>query len=144
MKRMKHQISDIRRCSYLLLFIGAFTACEIRTVVKLQGGTQPSFVLSGSGILGGVRIYGPTGKLLWEIEAQEAPGKPLSQLNTIIYGIVPNSYRQVVPQMEVFPDQLVPGERYKYDFVTGNAPGAIGYFEIKDGNAIEVDSSENR
>ncbi len=76
--------------------------------------------------------------IAWEIEAERMPGELVEEVGSIIYGAVPNGYRQVIPGNEE-PPRLKPGKRYRYWVVTGNAPGAIGYFELRDGVAVAVD-----
>ena len=57
---------------------------------------------------------------------------------SITYGKVLPGYKQIRPSSGVVPS-IVPGKRYRYWFVTVNAPGASGYFEIRDGKAVIVD-----
>jgi hypothetical protein len=133
----------------LALFLGT---CERRTVAKLEGGVTPRFVLSGSGRLGTVLIFGPEQEriaesnpsddtyALWEIEPQnegEAGAALVEDLKVITYGVVPPGYKQIKPRTGPAPP-LVPGKRYGYWFVTVNAPHAAGYFEIRDGKAVPV------
>lgn len=52
---------------FLLLIV--ITGCEARTVVKLEGGNPPTFVLTGSGRLGEVVIYSPEQERIAESDA---------------------------------------------------------------------------
>lgn len=125
------------------------SACERRTTVRLEGANPPTFILRGSGVLGGLRIYGPEPEsvrsptekepILWEIEEENMRGEAIEKLHSITYGIVPDGYKQIIPQHGE-PLPLITGKRYRYDFVTGEAPGAMGYFEIRNGEAVSIDT----
>lgn len=136
-----------------LLLLIAITSCEARTVVRLEGGNPPSFVLAGSGRLGEVAIYSPEQEhiagsdafddtyALWQIRPEREGGQAaalVKDLHSITYGVVPRGYRQIKPQSGP-PPALSPGKRYRYWFVTVNAPHAAGYFEIRDGKAVNVE-----
>jgi hypothetical protein len=140
------------RITLLLILVLVQGTCERRTVAKLEGGVPPRFVLSGSGRLGTVLIFGPEQEriaesnpsddthALWEIEPQnegEAGAAPVEDLKVITYGVVPSGYKQIKPRTGL-PSPLVPGKLYSYWFVTVNAPHAAGYFEIRDGKAVPV------
>ncbi|MGH9930843.1 MAG: hypothetical protein ACREA9_16655 [Pyrinomonadaceae bacterium] len=112
----------------LLLF---FSACERSTVVKVTGGNQPVFLLSGSGRLGEVIISKPAEEqtknllddrdALWRITAINMPGLPVEELHSVTYGVVPKGYRQSVP-VNGPPPPLQDNKRYGYLFVTADAP----------------------
>jgi hypothetical protein len=129
----------------LLLFMAT---CERPTVVKLGGGNPPTFTLSGSGELGDLRIYGPKQRdvgsdlsfAMWEIMPVNGylEGEPIERLGKITYGVVPKGYKQIYPENDAPAPALVPGQKYEYWFQTINAPHARGYFEIKDGKAVEI------
>jgi hypothetical protein len=126
------------------------TGCERRTEIKLTGGNPPTFVLSGSGRLGELIIFSPeqekvadpfdTTYALWEIAPEmkgESGASLVEDLNTIIYGVVPKGYKQTKPENGA-PPPLISGRRYRYWFVTVNAPHAAGYFEIQNDKAVSV------
>ncbi|MGH9873046.1 MAG: hypothetical protein ACRD9S_11360 [Pyrinomonadaceae bacterium] len=134
------------------LLLAVMTGCEARTVVRLEGGNPPSFVLTGSGRLSEVVIYSPEQEriagsdafddtyALWHIRAErEGPqGAALvEEVHSITYGVVPRGYEQIKPESGP-PPGLNPGNRYRFWFVTVNAPHAAGYFEIRDGKGITV------
>ena len=142
----------MRKVAICVLTLLLTLSCERRTEVKLEGGNPPNFVLSGSGRLGEVLIFGPEQEpiaksepsdktfVLWEIETEkqvEGGSALVEKVGTITYGIVPRGYKQVKPK-EGFAAGLVSGKRYRYWFVTVNAPHAAGYFEIRDGKPISV------
>jgi hypothetical protein len=137
----------------LLLVLCFFSECERRTEVSVEGGNPPRFVLKGSGRLGEVRIFGPEEETiaqsdpfddryaLWEIEPEtegETAATPVEELGSMTYGVVPSGYKQIKPKTGP-PPKLEFGKRYRYWFVTVNAPHAAGYFEIKDGKAIPAE-----
>ena len=128
------------------------TSCERPTEARLEGGDRPTFYLSGSGRLGTTIVYGPeeekiadrdpsdTTYAIWEIEPEkmsEGAGLQVEGLS-VTYGVVLPGYKQLKPSSGP-PPPLVPGKRYRYWFVTVNAPSASGYFEIRDGKAVKVD-----
>ena len=141
----------------LKLILAAFvlltvSSCERRTGVRLEGGVPPRFLLSGSGRLGTVIFYAPEQEriadtdpndktyAIWEIEPEmkgEGAAVPVEGLR-LSYGELLPGYVQVRPQKGA-PPTLSPGKRYRYWFVTINAPGASGYFEIRDGKAVSVE-----
>ena len=121
---------------------------ERPTQVKLEGGERPVFVLSGSGTLGDLVVYGPKQRdmfgdrsnAIWEIVAKKGQlnGRGVEDLARISYGIVPEGYKQVYPERSAPPPSLVPGVKYQYWFITVNAPHARKDFEIRDGKAVEI------
>lgn len=136
----------------LLTLAILFSACERRTIAKLEGDTVPRFVLSGSGRLGTVLIFAPEQEHLaesdpandtyaiWEIQPEkegEAGAAPVEAIKVITYGVVPPGYRQIKPRTGM-PPPLEAGKRYRYWFVTVNAPHAAGYFEIRNGKTVPV------
>lgn len=137
----------VATCVVVLLFT---LSCERRTEVRLEGGNPPNFVLSGSGRLGTVLIFGPDQEriaesnpsddtfALWEIEPErKGGGGAIEDVAVVTYGVVPPGYKQVKPKDGSAP-ALVPGKRYRYWFVTVNAPHAAGYFEIRNGKPFSV------
>jgi len=129
------------RMLLLILFLATTASCEHRTEVKIEGRNPPTFVLSGSGRLGGVTVFAPDQEriahsdpfdktyALWEIAAEkegESGGSLVEDLRAITYGVVPSGYKQTKPQTGAAPP-LAPGKRYRYWFVTVNAPHAAGW-----------------
>lgn len=134
----------------LVLCLGT---CERRTIVKLEGGNPPSFILSGSGRLDEVVVFAPEQEpiaksdpfddtyAIWDIKPEEEGEYAkalLDNLRAVTYGIVPKGYKQMKPKVGQAP-ALAEGKRYKYWFVTVNAPWGAGYFEIRDGKVVAVD-----
>ena len=134
-----------------VMLLVLMAACERETTVKLEGGNPPSFVLTGSGNLGAMTIYGPESEqakepfgdtgALWKIvpEAGYLKGTRVERLHSITYGVVPQGYKQVIPENNESPLPLVTGTRYSYWFDTTNAPHAGGSFEIRNGQATHVE-----
>jgi hypothetical protein len=130
---------------FVLLILAS---CERATKVTLAGGNPPGFVLSGSGELGDLRIYGPKQRevssdlsfVIWEIEPIDGflNGKLIEDIGSIKYGVVPQGYKQIYPENGATAPALVVGEKYQYWFQTINAPQARSYFEIRDNKAVEV------
>ncbi len=123
-------------------------ACERRTEVKLDGENPPTFLISGSGKLGELVVYGPEQEsivnpfddtyALWEVAPkEEGEAAEVEELEAVTYGVVPKGYKQVKPE-NTPPPTLTEGTRYGYWLVTVNAPHAAGYIEIRNGKAIKV------
>ena len=143
--------SEVRQIVTLLIPLVLVTAsCERKTRVTLGGNNPPTFTLSGSGRLGELIIFAPeqekvsdpfdTTHARWQIAAEkggESGASLVDELKTVTYGVVPSGYKQVKPDSGA-PQALVEGRRYRYWFVTVNAPHAGGYFEIRDGKAAKV------
>lgn len=135
------------KASILVLFLVFVTACERETTIKLSGGNPPMFLLSGSGNVGAVTIYGPEREqsqepfsnegAIWKIvpEAGYEAGAKVENLRMITYGIAPKGYKQIIPQEGVAP-ALQSNQRYSYWIDTTNAPHAGGFFEIVNGKAL--------
>src|SRR5262245_17727592 len=101
----------------LLLLATACSSTRDRTTkISLEGGNVPAFVLSGSGLLGDFVVYGKkqrnTGSdrdyATWEIEPISGylAGKPLDELKSINYGVLPQGYKQVYPENNASPPPL--------------------------------------
>jgi hypothetical protein len=132
----------------ILILLLILSSCEQRTVVRLEGGNPPTFSVTGSGRLGEIIVFGPeqeqitdafdTTHALWEVVAENEDSAPLlEELGEIRYGVVPRGYKQIKPESGA-AQPLSVGKRYRYWFITVNAPHAAGYFEIRDGKAIPV------
>lgn len=122
---------------------------EVRaTHVRLEGGNLPVFDLSGSGTLCHFVIYGarPTANgdeesfFLWEIEPTlgYARGRPVEEVGSVQYGVVPPGYKQIYPANGAAPAPLAKGSKYEYWCDTANAPHARKYFVIRGSRAVEV------
>lgn len=122
---------------------------ERPTKVKIEAINPPVFRLSGSGELSVFVIHGPKKQrnivgdrayAVWEIKPSRGDenAQSVESLGAVKYGIVPKNYVQVYPENGVPPPPLVGGEHYGYWFQTLNAPEARGYFEIRDGKAVEL------
>jgi hypothetical protein len=140
-----------RRLFALLLTIGLFAGCERSTHVRVEGGAAPVFVISGSGRLASFVIYSPDfaekaespwdeNFALWKITptAGHMNGTPVGQLERITYGVLPDGYRQVKPQVGSAPP-LTQCQKYFYDIDTTGAPGTAGYLEIRNSQAVPTE-----
>ncbi len=125
-------------CLALFLVAWFFGGCERSTRIRIEGGKAPVFVLSGSGELAIFVVYGPDymtkaespsdeNYALWKIKPSGGyfAGTPVEELKRITYGVVPDGYTQVKPQVGSAPP-LVEGQKYLYWAETANAPGSGG------------------
>ena len=135
----------------LLLTIWLFAGCERSTHVRVEGGTTPVFIISGSGRLVSFVVYSPNfvskaespwdeNFALWKIEqsAGNSSGVPAWKLERITYGTLPDGYKQVKPQVGPAPP-LTEGQKYFYEATTTNAPGTAGFLEIRNSQAVPID-----
>jgi hypothetical protein len=135
----------------LLLAIWLFAGCERSTHVRVAGGTIPVFAFSGSGNLASFVVYSPDfaekaespwddNFALWEIKpiGGHSNATPVGKLERITYGVVPDGYKQVKPEVGLAPP-LTAGSKYFYDVETTNAPGTAGYLEIRNSRAVRTD-----
>ena len=122
---------------------------EVRaTKVRLEGGNPPVFDLSGSGTLCHFVIYGTNllangndeNYFLWEFEACDGydSGRPIEEVGSVQYGIVPKGYKQIFPRNNAPPAALLKGNKYEYWCDTADAPHARKYFIIRGSRAVEV------
>jgi hypothetical protein len=137
----------------LILLACSVAGCERSTQVRLEDGIPPVFDLSGSGTVAIFTVYGPDYMTkakcpgdedfaLWKIKASGGyfSGTSISELESITYGVLPSGYVQVKPK-EGAPPPLVEGKKYSYFVETTNAPGAGGYFEIRNSRAVPTTGS---
>jgi len=131
----------------LILTVVFLSACERKTIVKVTGGSPPTFVISGSGELGEGIITKPIEEqskdildeknILWKTAAIRMPGRAVEVVGSVTYGVTPQGYKQSVPE-QGSPPTLQANKRYGYFFVTGDAPHGTGHFEIHNGQAVSV------
>lgn len=135
----------------LLLTMWFSLGCERSTQVRIEGGTTPVFVISGSGNLASLVVYSPDfaekaespfdeNFALWKIKPNEGPlnGTPVRTLERITYGALPDGYRQVKPTVGSVPP-LVEGQKYFFSIDTTGAAGTAGFLEIKNSQAVATD-----
>lgn len=145
-------VTSVRTLGVILLAL-FLTACERPTHVRIDGGTIPVFVLSGSGDVAIFTIYstdyptkatepGDEKFALWQIEPIGGyfQGSYIGELRRITYGVVPPGYAQRRPLVGT-PPQLTEGTKYSYFVETTDAPGAGGYFEIRNSRAFTANGS---
>ena len=138
----------------LLVAIWFFAGCERSTHVRVEGGTIPMFAFSGSGNLASFVVYSPDfaekaespwdeNFALWKIKpiGGHSNAAPVGKLERITYGVVPDGYTQVKPQVGSAP-ALTEGQKYFYDVETTNAPGIAGFLEIRNSRAVATDGPQ--
>ena len=115
------------------------TYSERKTQVRIEG-VPPSFFMTGSGNLGQFTVFALDGSIVWEIHYENwRTSPPVEKLRVIQFGVAPEGCKQIVPASGAPPADLVPGEPYRFQVVTTDAPGAGGMFEIVDGKIVFVD-----
>ena len=158
-KTFREETSDVMAkdktlaCLALFLVAWFFGGCERSTSVWVKGGTAPVFNLSGSGEVAIFTVYSPDymtkaeklddeNFVLWKIKPSGGylHGTWIGKLRSITYGVVPPDYIQEKPTVGI-PPPLMEGQKYFYFVETTNAPGASGYFEIKNSRAVPTTGS---
>ena len=133
-------------CAIYLASCGLIS--ERETKVKIESDNFPVFHITGSGTLGDFVIFGPKQRdigsdrnfAVWEIMPINGylRGQRVEEINSIRYGEVPKGYEQIYPENNAPPPSLLPEKKYEYWFQTINAGHARGFFEIRNGKAMEV------
>lgn len=137
-------LSMIGSCAFFFLLI--YCTGERDTRLTIRGGDHPEFAMSGSGSMDFLVIIGPkvreapgqAAHIQWQIVPDRHTGmRRVGSLTPITYGEVPAGYVQIYPEAGDVPPLI---EEYKYtvQVVTQNANGAIKYFTIRDGKAVEL------
>ena len=135
------KLSKFPRLIILALSVATASACGRGTKLIIEGGNPPKFIMAGSGSLGTIRVRGPEKQrdaagedafLYWVIVNKEGEDRPVDKLGAVIYGRIPEGYRQVYPENSEAPP-LAEGERYNIRVATYDADGADKYFIIRDG-----------
>jgi len=148
-------------CFLTMLFCTLPTiGCDLErpTQVRLEGGTSPVFLLSGSGNVTDFSVYivspsdfnfgrtvdSPsfesffTQPAVWRIETQggmfHAPA--IQDIGQLTYGVVPKGYTQSIPSDGSAPPPILQGKQYFFDCVTVNAPGTRGSFQLTEGRVM--------
>jgi hypothetical protein len=148
--RVIGRIACLRSTFALVLVACSLSGCERTTHVKLEGGAAPVFELSGSGAVAILTVYSPDyitkaespndeNFALWEIKPSGGylHGTWIRDLGSITYGVVPPGYVQVKPQAGS-PPPLTEGQRYFFTVETTAAPGAAGFVEIRNSQAVQT------
>src|SRR5438128_8141895 len=108
----------------LIPLLFSCSTCERRTEVKLEGGNPPTFVLSGSGNLVELSVGmvnqdktlppSKRSQIMWKIVPTTRDGEGVEKIARVIYGNVPNRYRQTLPANDESPPSLIEGKYYWY------------------------------
>jgi hypothetical protein len=126
-----------------------FLACDQRPQVNIEGGSTPLFKVAGQGSIQVVTVSGPDFdnpnsrnagsrymKPFWQIVAQ--PGHDIALVEKsggIIYGKVPDGFKQIFPQNGARPQPLVENELFTFDLRLGNGEAIGKRFVIHNGKA---------
>jgi hypothetical protein len=134
--------------------------CDLErpTQLRLEGGSSPVFLLSGSGDVADFSVYivspsdfsfGRTVESLslksffsqpavWQIESQGGMfhARAVENIGRLTYGVVPQGYKQSTPSDGSAPPPILQGKQYFFDCATVNAPGTRGSFQLIDGKVV--------
>jgi len=136
----------------LVLFAPLFSGCDSQTHVTIEGGAIPVFTVTGRGNIRVITVSGPDFanpkrgepgsyyvKPYWEIAPQsEYDVRRLENSGGLVYGKVPDGFRQVVPAQDAPPQPLPEDEFLTFQLRVANANGVGVRFVIHNGKpAIE-------
>jgi hypothetical protein len=115
------------------------------TVLRVEGGSRPTFLFSGGGWLINFRVQNTGSKnqaaknadVVWEIEAENANdgAKHISQITPLQYGIVPAGYRQILPATGKAPS-LLEGQVYLTMAYTSGSSFGRAVFTLQNGKVV--------
>lgn len=132
----------------LLIYAFLYLISERHTKLTVRGSNPPQFQMSGSGMLGALRVtglkkqreaVGPDAATYWMIVPENgyAKGEAIEILSPITYGKIPRGYVPRYPEQGEAPP-LVEGEIYTIFAETLNANHGTKRFFIQDGKAVEM------
>lgn len=125
------------------LLLGVMSGCERDMTIQIDGQNPPTFELDGNGELVFLLVTEvqpdnprPSGNpRLWEIRPTEV--KKIWELPSITYGVIPEGFRQVIPESGS-PPPLVEGKTYSLGGPADNANGGSIWFTIRNGKSVRV------
>jgi hypothetical protein len=154
MRRNEKKYIMLRKviCICILLSI---LGCEIDTKVRMDNKNPPTFSLTGSGVIyffvvseilsknepGSKSKFLYNTKELWKIEPASSEIGRIFSLPKILYGELPEGFKQVLPE-KGNPESLLEGKVYSAGAPSYNANGGGIRFIIKGGNLIEIDNPD--
>ena len=134
------------------LLLVLLCSCDDRPRLTIDGGTNPTFKLSGNGKIAFIRVSGPDfenpnrlesgsryTKPYWQI-APESNGDTVevAKVPFIIYGQVPKGFKQIYPEHGAVPEPLLEDEFFSFELRGPNTGGLGVRFVVHSGKvAIE-------
>jgi hypothetical protein len=126
-----------------------FSGCGQRPRVNIEGGSAPLFKVVGRGSIQVVTVSGPDFdnpnsrdagsrymKPVWQIVAQSSYDIALIEKSGgIIYGKVPDRFKQIFPRNGAAPQPLIENELFTFDLRLGNGEAIGKRFVIHNGKA---------
>ena len=135
-------------CAISVLLAALISSCDERPKVTIEGGNIPSFRLTGRGTIGVISVDGPDPtdhrepgsramKPYWVIApVGDQDIQALERAGGLMYGKVPNGFRQIFPEGGVTASPLPENELLAFGLRTQNG-AAIGVrFVIHNGKAV--------
>lgn len=132
----------------VVLLAGVCSACEQNRRWDIKGGNPPQFVISGSGQLRSIIVYGPgekrstsdveaNGVKYWEIRPKDRfelqlDGGP----STISYGEVPAGFVQIHPEGGLPPRPLFEGGRFGFSLLVEGKDDVNALFTLHGNNVV--------
>jgi hypothetical protein len=133
----------------LFCLFAAFYGCNSRPKVTIEGDTAPRFKIAGQGSVQTLTVSGPDFnnphssnpgsrymKPYWQIVAQGARDIALLEASGgIVYGKVPNGFKQTFPENDGAPQPLSENELFTFDLRLADGQAVGMRFVIHNGKA---------
>ena len=133
-----------RSCiALLVVLMPVVSGCDSQTHVTIEGGATPIFMVTGRGNIQVITVSGPDfanpkkpepdsyyTKPYWEIAPKgEYDVKRLEESGGLVYGKVPDGFRQVVPENDATPSPLPEDEflTFQLRVANGNSLGGVRF-----------------
>jgi len=138
-------------CIALFFVFGLLVSgCNSQTHVTIEGGATPAFMVTGRGNIQVITVSGPDfanpkngepgsryTKPYWEVAPKgEYDVSRLEKSGGLVYGRVPDGFRQVVPENDATPPPLPEDEILTFELRVANANGVGVRFVIHNKKSV--------
>jgi hypothetical protein len=135
----------------LLVLLGS---CDNRPRLTIDGGTNPTFKLSGNGEIAFIKVSGPDfenpnrldsgsryTKQYWLIVPESNSGTlEVAKVPSIVYGQVPKGFKQIYPEHGAVPEPIIEDEFFSFELKGANKGGLGVRFVVHNGK-VDIERS---
>jgi hypothetical protein len=156
---MKNSFKHIRPLkkpvfAFFGLLLVLLCSCDDRPRLTIDGGTNPTFKLSGNGNIAFIKVSGPDfenpnsrgpgsryTKPYWLI-VPESNGDTLevAKVPFIVYGQVPKGFKQIYPEHGAVPEPIIEDEFFSFELKGANKRGVGARFVVHNGK-VDIEGS---